>query len=231
LGFIKSDYAWDWSGAEKEFQRAIALNPNYATAHQWHGYALWKTGHFEESIAEHRRALELDPLSLPVNRNLGLAYYLARQYDLAIEQLRKTQEMDPSFALTREYIGQAYVEKGMYKEGIEQCEVAAASASASPYAIAALGYVYAVSGKKAEAQKVRDRLKVLSEQKYISPRFMASIYAGMGDKDKALESLSAAYEDRSLQIGPGIIGDPTYDSLRTEPRFQDLLRRMGLNME
>jgi len=230
-GFIKSDYAWDWSGAEKEFQRAIALSPNYATAHQWHGYALWKTGHFEESIAEHRRALELDPLSLPVNRNLGLAYYLARQYDLAIEQLRKTQEMDPSFALTREYIGQAHVEKGRYKEGIEQCEVAAASASASPYAIAALGYVYAVSGKKAEAQKVRDRLKVLSEQKYISPRFMASIYAGMGEKDKALESLSAAYEDRSLQIGPGIIGDPTYDSLRTEPRFQDLLRRMGLNME
>jgi serine/threonine protein kinase/Tfp pilus assembly protein PilF len=231
LGFIKSDYTWDWSGAEKEFQRAIALNPNYATAHQWHGYALWRTGQFEESIAEHRRALELDPLSLPVNRNLGLAYYLARQYDLAIEQLRSTLEMDPGFALTREYIGLTYLEKGMYKEAIEYCEEAGAPVSASPYAISALGYLYAISGKKDEAQRVRDRLNRLSEQKYISPRFVASIYAGLGERDKALESLGAAYEDRSLQIGPGIIADPTYNSLRTEPRFQELLRRMGLNME
>ena len=228
LGFIKSDYAWDWSGAEKEFQRAIALNPNYATAHQWHGYALWKTGRFEESIAEHRRALELDPLSLPVNRNLGLALYLARQYDLAIEQLRKTLEMDPSFALTRAYLGIAYIEKGVYKEGIAECEEAAAHISAGPYAISALGYVYAVSGKKAEAQNVRDRLMKLSEQKYISSRFMASIYAGLGEKDKALESLDAAYEDRSLQIGPGVTADPTYDSLRGERRFRDLLSRIGL---
>ena len=231
LGFIKSDYAWDWAGAEKEFQRAITLNPNYATAHQWHGYALWRTGRFEESIAKHRRALELDPLSLPVNRNLGLAYYLARQYDQAIEQLRRTREMDPSFALTREYIALAYLEKGMYKEAVQQCEEAAAPVSASPYAISALGYVYAISGKKAEAEKVLDRLKKLSEQKYISPRFVASIYAGLGEKDKALEWLIAAYEDRSLQIGPGVIADPTYDSLRAEPRFQELLRRMGLANE
>jgi serine/threonine protein kinase/tetratricopeptide (TPR) repeat protein len=231
LGFIKSDYTWDWAGSETEFQRAIALNPNYATAHQWYGYALWRTGHFEESIAEHRRALQLDPLSLPVNRNLGLAYYLARQYDLAIEQLRKTREMDSSFVLTREYLGLAYLEKGMYKEAIVSCEEAAAPVSASPYAISALGYVYAVAGKKAAAQNVRERLQKLSEQKYLSPRFMASIYAGLGEKEKALESLNAAYEDRSLQIGPGIIADPTYDSLHAEPRFQDLLRRMGLNRE
>jgi eukaryotic-like serine/threonine-protein kinase len=231
LGFIKSDYTWDWAGSETEFQRAIALNPNYATAHQWYGYALWRTGHFEESIAEHRRALQLDPLSLPVNRNLGLAYYLARQYDLAIEQLRKTREMDSSFVLTREYLGLAYLEKGMYKEAIVSCEEAAALVSASPYAISALGYVYAVAGKKAAAQNVRERLQKLSEQKYLSPRFMASIYAGLGEKEKALESLNAAYEDRSLQIGPGIIADPTYDSLHAEPRFQDLLRRMGLNRE
>src|ERR1700676_633572 len=208
LGFIKSDYTWDWSGAEKEFQRAIALNPNYATAHQWHGYALWRTGQFEESIAEHRRALELDPLSLPVNRNLGLAYYLARQYDLAIEQLRRTLEMDPGFALTREYIGLAYLEKGMYKEGIEYCEAAAAPVSARPYAISALGYIYAMSGKKAEAQKILKRLVSLSEQKYISSRFVASIYAGLGEKNKALESLEAAYQDRSLQHAPGDIAQP-----------------------
>src|ERR1700681_4373677 len=230
LGFIKSDYTWDWPGAEKEFQRAIALNPNYATAHQWHGYALWRTGQFEESIVEHRRALELDPLSLPVNRNLGLAYYLARQYDLAIEQLRRTLEMDPSFVLTREYLGLVYLEKSMYKEAMASCEEAAAPIFASPYAISALGYLYAVSGKKDEAEKVRDRLNKLSEQRYISPRFLASIYAGLGEKEKALESLNAAYQDRSLQIGAGIIADATYNSLRAEPRFQELLRRMGLNI-
>ena len=231
LGFIKSDYTWDWAGSEKEFQRAIALNPNYATAHQWYGYALWRTGRFEESIAEHRRALQLDPLSLPVNRNLGLAYYLARQYDFAIEQLQKTREMDPTFVLTREYLGLAYLEKGMYQEAIVSCEEAAAPVSASPYALSAVGYVYAVTGKESEVQKVRDRLQKHSQQKYLSPRFMASIYAGLGEKEKALESLNVAYQDRSLQIGPGIIADPTYDSLRAEPRFQDLLRRMGLNME
>jgi eukaryotic-like serine/threonine-protein kinase len=228
LGFIKSDYAWDWPGAETEFQRAIALNPNYATARQWHGYALWKTGHFEESIAEHRRALELDPLSLPIFRNLGVAYYLARQYDLAIEQLQKAREMDSSFVLTREHLGLAYLKKGMYKEAISSCEEAAAPVSTTPYAISALGYVYAVSGRKAEAQNLCDRLKKMSEQKYLSPKFVACIYAGLGETDKALESLNAAFEDRSLQMGPGIIADPTYDSLRAEPRFQDLLRRMGL---
>jgi eukaryotic-like serine/threonine-protein kinase len=228
LGFIKSDYTWDWAGAEKEFQRAIALNPNYGTAHQWCGYALWKTGRFEESIAEHRRALELDPLSLPVNRNLGLAYFLARQYDLAIAQLRKTREMDPGFVLTREYLGLAYLEKGLHQEAVECCEEATVPVAASPYAISALGYVYAMSGKKVEAQKVLKRLVSLSEQKYISSRFVASIYAGLGEKDKALESLKAAYEDRSLEIGPGIIADPTYNSLRAEPLFQELLRDMGL---
>ena len=229
LGFIKSDYTWDWAGAETEFQRAIALNPNYGTAHQWYGYALWKTGRFEESIAEHRRALELDPLSLPVNRNLGLAYFLARQYDLAIAQLRKTREMDPGFVLTREYLGLAYLEKGLHQEAVECCEEATVPVAASPYAISALGYIYAMSGKKAEAQKVLKRLVSLSEQKYISSRFVGSIYAGLGEKNKALESLKAAYEDRSLEIGPGIIADPTYDSLRAEPRFQELLRDMGLS--
>jgi serine/threonine protein kinase len=229
LGFIKSDYAWDWSGAEKEFERAIALNPSYATAHQWYGYALWRTGQFEKSIAEHKRALDLDPLSLAVNRNLGLAFFVARQYDLAVEQLRKTLEMDSNFVLTRDYLGVAYAQKGMQKEAIAECEKAAAIVSATPYALSGLGYVYAVFGRKVEAQNVLDRLKELSEQKYVSPRFAASIYAGLGDKDKAFEFLRAAYEDRSLQIGPGIKADPTYDSLRSDPRFRDLLGRVGLN--
>jgi serine/threonine protein kinase/tetratricopeptide (TPR) repeat protein len=229
LAFVKADYTWEWSGAEKGFQRAIALKPNHAIAHQWYGYALWRTGKFEESIAEHKRALELDPLSLAVNRNLGLALLIARHYDPAISQLRKTLEMDPGFVLARDYLGIAYAKKGMYKEAVTECEKAAAIVSATPYALSALGYVYAVSGKKAEAQSVLGRLKGLSQQRYVSSRFAAGICAGLGEKDETFDLLRAAYEDRSLQIGPGIIADPALDSVRSDPRFRDLLRQTGLS--
>lgn len=228
LAFVNADYTWDWSGAEKEFQRAIALNSNHANAHQWYGYGLWKTGRFEESIEEHRRALELDPLSLSVNRNLGLALLIARQYDAAIDQLRKTLEMEPSFVLTRDYLGIAYLKKGMPKEAIAECEKAAAVLSTTPYAFSSLGYVYAVCRKKADAQNALDRLKMLSQRKYVSPRFMASVYVGMGQLDESFDHLRAAYEDRSLQIGPGMLADPTLDTLQEDPRFRDLLRLVGL---
>jgi len=229
LAFVKADYTWDWSGSAKEFQRAVALNANHAIAHQWYGYGLWRTGQFEESIAEHRRALELDPLSLSVNRNLGLALLIAHQYGLAIDQLRKTLELEPSFVLTRDYLGVAYLKNGMQKEALTECERAAAVLSAGPYALSALGYVYAVCGKKAEAQGVIDRLKALSQQKYMSPRFMATVFVGMGESDEAFKLLKAAYEDRSLQIGPGILADPALDSIRQDPRFRELLRFMGLD--
>ena len=229
LAFVNADYTWDWSGAQREFQRAIALNSNHAIAHQWYGYGLWRTGQFEESIAEHRRAIELDPLSLSVNRNLGLALLIARQYDSAIDQLRKTLEMEPSFVLTRDYLGLAYLKKGMSKEAVAECERAAAVLSASPYAFSALGYVYAICGRKAEAQNVCDKLKMLSQRKYVSPRFMASVCAGLGELDESFDFLRAAYEDRSLQIGPGILADPTLDTLQGDSRFRDLLRLVGLD--
>jgi tetratricopeptide (TPR) repeat protein len=190
---------------------------------------LWRTGRFEESIEEHRRALELDPLSLSVNRNLGLALLIAQQYDPAIDQLRKTLEMEPSFVLTREYLGIAYLKSGMPKEAITECERAAAVVYAGPYALSTLGYVYAVCGKKADAQNVSNRLKMLSQRKYVSPRFMASVCVGMGELDKSFELLRAAYEDRSLQIGPGILADPTLDTLQEDPRYRNLLRLIGLD--
>ena len=227
LGFIKSDL-WDWSGAENEFQRALVLSPSYAIAHQWHGYALWKTGQLEESIAEHKVALELDPLSLIINRNLGLAFYLARQNDLAVEQLRKTLEMDPNFFLAHEYLGLSHVAQSRYKDGIAACEKEVAIFPESPFALSGLGFAYAVGGKTAEGQSVLNRLITLSEQKYISARFMAFIYAGLGERDKAFESMEKAYEDRSLVMGPGVKVEPFYDTLRSDGRFGDLLHRTGL---
>jgi TolB-like protein/Tfp pilus assembly protein PilF len=228
LAVTKAFYDWDWSGGEREFQRAIELNPAYAAAHQWYGQSLWQTGRLEEAIAEYKRAVKLDPLSLIINRNLGLAFYLARQYDQAIEQFQKTLEMDPNLVMAHLDLGVAYIQKSMYKEAIAECEKELVVSPGNPYALSGLGYAYAVAGRRAEAQKVLDKLNELSKQRYVPARFMAIIYGKLGEKGKAFELLKESYDDRSLDIGPGIKMDPTFDPLRSDPRFQDLLRRMNL---
>jgi tetratricopeptide (TPR) repeat protein len=217
LGSIKSSYDWDWSGAEKEFQRAIELNPSDAAAHRAHGVSLVRTGRLEETIREEKRALELDPLSLNANRSLRAAFYFARQYERAIEQERKTLELGSNFRLARDDLGLA------------EMEDAVALSPGDPPTLVDLGYAYAVAGRRAEAQKVLDQLNELSKQKYISGYFVARIYAALGDQDKAFAWLEKAYEDRSMASGFGTIKtDPAYDPLRSDPRFQDLLRRMNL---
>jgi tetratricopeptide (TPR) repeat protein len=153
---------------------------------------------------------------------------IARHFDAAISQLRKTLEMDPGFVLARDYLGIACAKNGMLNEAVVECEKAAI-VSANPYAFSALGYVYAISGKKAEARNVLDRLQGLSQQRYVSSRFAAGVCAGLGEKDETFDLLRAAYDDRSLQIGPGIIADPALDSVRSDPRFRDLLRQTGLS--
>jgi TolB-like protein/tetratricopeptide (TPR) repeat protein/predicted Ser/Thr protein kinase len=229
LGFIKTHYDWDRSGGEREFQRANELNPAYATSHQWYGAAFWQMGRLTESAAEFKRALELDPLSLVNNRNQGWLFYFARQNDQAIEQLRKTLEMDPNFVLVHAYLGKAYLQKSMYKEGTSECEKELAIFPNNTWALAVLGYAYAVAGRRAEAQRVLDQLDELSKQKYVSPIAAAQTYAGLGEKDKTFEWLEKAYEDRST--GSTFVNfkvDPLWDPLRSDPRFQDLLRRMNL---
>ncbi|MGB2889186.1 MAG: tetratricopeptide repeat protein, partial [Candidatus Acidiferrales bacterium] len=229
LAYVKTEYDWDWSGGEREFQRAIELNPSYAIAHQWHAVALLAMGRSEEAITENKRALELDPLSLIINRTLGSVFYLARQYDQAIEQERKTLELDPNVVLAHEYLGLAYVQKSMYKEGIAECEKELVGSPGSPYALSGLGYAYAGAGRRAEAQKVLDKLNELSKQKYVPAVSRVGIYVGLGEKDKAFEWLERSYEERS--IGSALRNakvDPVYDPLRSDPRFQDLLRRMNL---
>jgi tetratricopeptide (TPR) repeat protein len=225
LAFIKTDYEWDWSGAEKELQRAIELNPGYARAHELYGYLLYRLGRFQEAIAELKRSVELDPLSLLNNRVLGQAFYNARQYDQAIEQFRKTLELDPNFSTVHQVIGQAYLQKSMYKEGIAEIEKELVIFPNRTGALSYLGYGYALEGRRADAQKVLDKLNMVSEQKYVPAVTRAIIYAGLREKDKAFEWLEKGYEDRSIGA---IKVNPVYDSPRSDPRFQELLRRMNL---
>ncbi len=225
LAYVKSFYDWDWSGGEKEFQRAIELNPNYSTAHEMYGVALWRAGRLEEAIAEEEKAVELDPVSIVNNAGLGTAFYYSRQYDQAIEQDRKTLELDPNYASGRQWLGNAYVQKSMYKEGIGELEKASSASPTAPIPLSWLGYAYALAGRRADAQKVLKQLSELAKQEYVPAVDRARVYAGLGEKDKAFEWLENGLEDRSTG---NIRVEMPWDPLRSDPRFADLLRRMNL---
>ena len=218
----------DWSGAEREFKRAIELNPNYPTAHHWYSEYLQIMGRLDESQAEIKRALELDPLSLAINAKLGLTLYFARDYDHAIEQLRKTLEMDPNFHLAHIFIDLAYVQKGSYEEAITEKAKLLAAASAEEAQIAtALRKAYATSGERGLWFKTLDLLKQKPRTDFDVPFRLAEAYLHLGDKDQAFE-----WFQKAADLGhPGmdvIKLDPMFDSLRSDPRFPDLMRRVGL---
>jgi TolB-like protein/DNA-binding winged helix-turn-helix (wHTH) protein/Tfp pilus assembly protein PilF len=228
LAFVKSGYDWDWSGADKEIRRAIELNPSYADAHRLHAEVLWQTGQLNEAIAETKLTLELDPLSLDNNDTLGVEFFLARQYDQAIEQERKVLELDPNFIDAHYFRGVSYLKKSMYNEGMTEFQKAVLISPGDTVALTGLGFGYGVTGKRIEAQKVLDKLNELSRQKYVSPVFMAKIYAGLAEKDKAFEWLEKAYEDHSIVSVGYIKTNPMFDPLRSDPRYADLLRRTNL---
>jgi TolB-like protein/DNA-binding winged helix-turn-helix (wHTH) protein/Flp pilus assembly protein TadD len=228
LALIKSSYDWDWSGAEKEIRRAIELNPSYADARRLHAELLWQTGRLDEAIAESKGNSELDPISLGNNVDLAVEYFLARQYDQVIEQGRKVLELDPNYDEAYYFRGIAYLKKSMYKEGMAELEKGVAIAPSSEVALTGLGYGYAVTGRKAEAHRVLDKLNELSKQKYVSPIWRVKIYAGLVEKNKAFEWLEKAYEDHSIVSVGYIKTNPMFDPLRSDPRFGDLLRRTNL---
>ena len=229
LGRVLAAYDWDWTSAEKEYKRAIELNPRYAIAHQWYGGYLAVMGRSNEAIAERKRALELEPLSLIINFELGLAFYYARDYDQAIEQFQKTLELDQNFPPAHQFLPAAYEQKGMYGEAIAEFKKAIPLKQGSEWTLskAGLGHVYAVTGKKSEARTVLDELKQLSEQEYVPATSIALIYAGLGEKDQAFAWLEKAYEQRAFQM-QWLKIEPRWDSLRSDPRFQDLMRRIGI---
>lgn len=222
-------FAFEWKAAEatREFRRAIELNPNYATAHHWYGnQVLLYTGRFDEAIAEMKRAQELDPLSLIVNADLGDTYFYARRYDQAIEQLLKTIEMDESFYYAHYELGMAYEMKGSYAEAIAQYQKARALNN-DPRVLALLGHAYAASGRRDEALKVLNQLKEIAQQQYIPAYHFVILYAGLGEKDLAFEWLEKTYQDRTSRMTILQV-DPYLDPLRPDPRFQEMVRRVGL---
>jgi TolB-like protein/DNA-binding winged helix-turn-helix (wHTH) protein/Tfp pilus assembly protein PilF len=217
----------DWVGAEREFKRAIELNPNYATAHHWYAQLLAPLGRTDECLAESRKALDLDPLSLIINGSLGNRLYLARQFDRAIEQLHKTLELDSSFDLAHWNLGEVHEAKRAFPQAIAAYTTAATLSRERPAVLAALARAHALSGNRELAWSFVDRLKALSQSTYVSPFDMALVHVGLGMNDEAFAWLDKAYDDRSNRL-VFIAVDPKLDALRADPRFDDLLRRMGL---
>jgi serine/threonine-protein kinase len=227
LAPILSSYDYDWAGAEREYRRAIELNPGYATAHQYYSSVLLRLGRNEEAMAEARRARELDPLSLILRMSVAQCYWTSGRVDQSIEEVRKVLEMDPNFYGAHEGLGQIYVEKGMYEEGIGELRRAAALDSGDPTAKADLGYAYGVSGKTEEARRVLADLEAMSKREYVSAINMAVVSIGLGDKQSGLAWLERAAHDRDPLL-TWLKIEHRYNPLHAEPRFQDLVRRVGL---
>ena len=226
LATVRFNYDWDWNAAASGFRRAVELNPNYATAYQRNSLYLMSMGRTSESIAEMNRAHDLDPLSISTNFSLGWRLYLAREYDQAIEQLRNTIDMDPDFVLPHLVLGQAYEQKKMYDQAITELRRAVDISQSSPPAVAALARAHAVSGRTTEARKLLDQLMEQSKKRYVSPFYVAIVYAGLGENDQALDWIEKAYKDRSNAIVFAKV-DPQLDTLRSTPRFQSLLHRLA----
>jgi serine/threonine-protein kinase len=219
-------YDFDFSQAIREFQHAIELNPNYATAHQQYGnIGLVALGRFDDAIAEGKRAVELDPLSLVINADVGANYYYARRYDEAIAQLRKTLEMDPGYYFAYLTLGQSLEMKGARDPAIAEYQKARAL-NDDPSVLGLLGHAYAASGKKTEALKILDQLKELSKERYVAAFGFALVYLELGEKEEALHWLEKSYQDRAGGDIGDIRVDPFLDPLRGDPRFEALAEKI-----
>jgi TolB-like protein/Flp pilus assembly protein TadD len=225
LARVLWSYDFDFSQGNREFQRAIELNPNYATAHQWYGFNLACLGRFDEAIAEVKRALALDPLSLVINTDLGNNYYQARRYDEAIEQLHKTLEMDPVFYYAHWNLGSVLAAKGDLDAAIGEYQKALAL-SGDPRLLGLLAYAYGSLDNKAEAMKILDQLTALSKQRFVSAYSFALVYLGLGERDQAVHFLEKSYEDRDSVSIAVIKVHPFLDPLRGDPRFEALVEKI-----
>jgi TolB-like protein/DNA-binding winged helix-turn-helix (wHTH) protein len=227
LAMVHLLYDWDLAASEREFRRALELDPEYTTAHHWYSHCLLALGRTDESLAESKRALELEPLNLVIGVHLGWHYLYARQYDQAIEQFRKTLELDPAFPQAQRYAAWAYLQKGMRQEAIASLRAALGRLGRNPEVEGELGHALGVAGRRAEALAMLEGLRQLSSTRYVSPYSVALVHCGLGDRDQALAWLEKAYVERSDYM-PYLNREPMLDGLRSDPRFAALVRRVGL---
>ena len=226
LASITSDYDWDFAEAGREFQRAIELNPTYPTAHHWYSEYLVATGRYDEAIEQIRMAAELDPLSRIINASYGSSLGYAGRFEEGAEQLRKTLVLDPSWALVHMFLGEHYELRGLFSEAIPHYEKAM-ELDDTPHGLGNLGHAYAKSGRVDEANAVLERLEELSKFRYVAPLERAYVYAGLSDLDRSFEWLEKAYDERSSNLLFARVF-PMGKDLERDPRFSDLMRRIGL---
>lgn len=227
LACVKLVHDWDWLGAEREFKRAIALNPKYPHAHHWYSHFLLAMGRFDESLRESQIALDLDPLDPGSNLHLGWYYLYTRQYEKAVKQFQRTLEIDPHFWPAHALLGESYGQHGMYAEAIRELEDMRLMEE-TPLTLGFLGHAYAISEQTDQAHELLYELKNQLKRSYVPPYGIALIYTGLGEKDKAFEWLEKAVEARNEWLG-WLKVNPEFDSLRSDQRFTDLLRRVGLS--
>jgi serine/threonine-protein kinase len=228
LAFVKFIYDWKWLDAEKEFKRAIELNPSYALAHQWYAEYLANMARHDESIERAERARMIDPLSFSIMHSYASTLFMARHYDLSIGQFQKILEVDPNYMAAHWFLAYPYVQKAMYNEAIEEVHKAIElSGERYPPLVAWLGIASAYAGQNEEAEKIIEELILLSKQRYVAPCYIVFIYTGLGQIDKAFEWLARAFDVRDDWL-PGLKVMPMFDGLRSDSRFNALLKKMDL---
>jgi TolB-like protein/Flp pilus assembly protein TadD len=227
MAYVKTYYEWNWTGAEKEFRKALELDPNYAEAHHSYSRFLASLGRVEEARAELKRAQELDPLSLLVQANSGVISYFGRHYDQAVQELRQINRLDPKFFVPYWGLGLCYEQMGEYEEAVTQLQKAIDIAGRGANGIASLGHAYGLAGRRDEALKMLLELEERAKRSYVSSYQIALVYLGLHRNDEAMKQLENAYQERSTLL-TYLKMDPRFDPLRSDPRFEDLLRRIGL---
>jgi serine/threonine-protein kinase len=224
LGLLAMNYDWDWTGAEREFKRAIELDPSYATAHHWYGEFLAWMGRFDEAIGEITRAYELDPLSVIIGTDVGKIYMIARRYDEAIVEYEKALELDPDFMVAHGLLALTYSLKEQHEDASAEL-LKVKGLESSPMCLAWLGYIYGMAGKADDARATLNRLTQLSHRTYVSPIWMAAIYTGLRQNDLAFHWFDIVFKEHAAGGALVLKVSPFWDSLRSDPRFADLLRR------
>lgn len=227
LAYIQFTYEWNWAASEKEFRKALKLNPKYATAHHWYAFKLAAMGRHEDAIAEVTLSRELDPLALIINTEVGWAYYFARRFDEALEHYLKALEMDRGFSVTHMFLGTVYAQLGRHQEAIMELRRAVELSGGSVLMKGMLGYACGLAGEADSAHKIIDELNEMSSEHYVSPYNVALVYAGLGETDNALSWLKKAFEQRGLFLA-WVNTEPMFDGIRSDPRFADLVTRIGL---